>query len=101
MTNPIDDFVMSNLRNYNKRDIVDAESASLDFLDDNESLSSEKEIDEDEEGLLLGFVKEVLGDKVKEVKATQRLVDSPAVITGHESASMRRMSQFVQHQVRR
>ena len=34
LTSPIDDFVMSNLRSYNKRDIVDAESGNLDFLED-------------------------------------------------------------------
>lgn len=36
LTSPIDDFVMSNLRSYNKRDIVDAESGNLDFLKDDD-----------------------------------------------------------------
>lgn len=51
---------------------------------------------EDQE-VLAKFMKDTLGDKVKAVKVTKRLVGSPAVITGHESASLRRMNQFVQH----
>ena len=51
---------------------------------------------EDQEALAK-FMKETLGQKVKAVKVTKRLVGSPAVITGHESASLRRMNQFVQH----
>jgi len=54
---------------------------------------------EEDEAKLIEFMKDTLGDKVKAVKVTNRLVDSPAVITGHESASLRRMNQFVQHQV--
>ena len=103
MTNPIDDFVMSNLRSYNKRDIVDAESGKLDFLEDDDDTnaagSSGSLLAEDAEQLV-NYMKTTLGDKVKDVKVTNRLVDSPVVITGHESASLRRMSQFVQHGVR-
>ena len=33
---------------------------------------------------------------IKEVKLSSRLTDSPAIVVGHESASMRRMMQMVE-----
>jgi len=57
LTSPIDDFVMSNLRSYNKREIVDAESGKLDFLND--------EDDEEAQSVswLFDFVLRVLSEK--------------------------------------
>ena len=37
----------------------------------------------------------MLGDRVTGVKTTSRLYDSPAIVTDHESASLRRMMQMV------
>ncbi len=112
LTSPIDDFVMSNLRAYNKRDIVDAEQSELDFLDGDDSTAADaasarvdaagapapplSPADEEE---LAQYILNVLFDKVRTVKVTKRLVDSPAIVTGHESASLRRISKLVQHQV--
>ena len=44
---------------------------------------------------LCAWMREALADKLRDVKTTARLVDSPAIITQHESATLRRMMQQV------
>lgn len=51
----------------------------------------------DEEGAdMCGWLRATLGTKVREVKITKRLSDSPAIITDHESGAMRRMLKMVE-----
>ena len=45
---------------------------------------------------LVSWIQSTLGAKVKSVKASHRLVNTPAVITDHESASFRRMMKHVE-----
>ena len=108
----IDDFVMSNLRSIGDKTLVSAETSSLDLppstetsgdsdakANDNKSETSsdsmEQKLSEDEGKHLCAWLKLALGKRVKEVKITTRLSDSPAVITDHESGTMRRMIRMV------
>jgi len=86
----VDEFVMSNLMSYSGKSLVSAENAQLDVgKDEQEGLSAA-----DADGLRAWMVEAVPG--VKEVKISQRLVDSPAIVVGHESAAMRRMMTMVE-----
>lgn len=117
--NTIDDFVMSNLKNYSGRPLKSAEDASIDLsAEDTEEQKTkraeenkEKEEKEKEEGSqkstvgaipeaevepFCAWLKESLGaSRVREIKITTRLSDSPAIITDHESGAVRRMMKMV------
>ncbi|CAK4085412.1 unnamed protein product [Aphanomyces euteiches] len=88
----MDDFVMNSVGEFNGRKVVSAEAAKLDVQE--EDASGEKLSDEDA-NLLTAWLGLKLEDKVSSVSVTNRLHDSPAVVTDHESASVRRMMQMV------
>lgn len=111
--NSIDDFVMSNLKSYNGRALKSAEDASI-KLDEELSEEEKKEVEEskdkedgeksDSSGASLSeedttkfcdWLKTTLGTRVREVKVTHRLSESPAIITDHESGAVRRMMKMV------
>lgn len=107
---PIDDFVMSNIGTYNSRTVTSAEcAADLNTdKDTTESDSDTSDLDLDKHDTMdLGrmsdsaakefaaWLKDALVSQVKEVKMTSRLTSSPAIITEHESSSVRRMMAMV------
>ncbi|HEX4343253.1 MAG TPA: molecular chaperone HtpG [Verrucomicrobiae bacterium] len=84
-----DEFVMEHLHTFDGKQLRLAEKADL-------NLSAKKEgaLSEDAAKELAKWLKETLGDKVNEVRTSQRLVDSPAVVVDSDkfmTASMRRM----------
>jgi HSP90 family molecular chaperone len=96
---------MTNLTKFNNRKIISAES-NIDDL----SVKNNKDKDNSKEGSKEGDIvtlsdKDVnlLGDwmvnslpkKLSKVKSTKRLSESPAIITDHESGSLRRMMRMV------
>ena len=94
---PIDEFVMDALREFDGFALVSAEHADMAKLDRFES--SEKEdrpeaLTEDQKTTLdklLARIKEVLGESVTEVKASTRLSDSPVCLAnpdGNVTSSM-------------
>lgn len=100
--NPIDDFVMTNVREYKGKKFVSVENASID-LNVNEEKKEEGATGEKKVGLddkaaaeLASWMKTSLGDKVKEVKITHRLVSSPAIVTDSNNAGYRRMVKMMQ-----
>jgi TNF receptor-associated protein 1 len=89
MYDPWDEFVMEHLYNFEEKALKAAEKVDLNVEAENkEGALSDKEA----EGLAK-WIKESLGEKVGEVKASRRLVDSPAVIIDADqmTASMRRI----------
>jgi len=86
---PWDEFVMEHLHEFDSKPLRLAEKADL-------NLSQKKEgaLSEDAAKSLAGWLKETLGDKVGEVRVSQRLVESPAVVVDSDkfmTASMRRI----------
>ncbi|MCK9224831.1 MAG: molecular chaperone HtpG [Candidatus Muirbacterium halophilum] len=71
---PVDDFVFQHFTEYKGKKIVSVDSAKLD-LDEKKT-----EGIADIEALAKWMKDEVLKDKVKEVKISNRLVDSPAIL---------------------
>lgn len=86
-----DDFVMANLATYGGKEIKAIESAKIDLPQNDEFTP----IDANDLKSLLKWMKEVLADRVINVKETSRLSNTPAIIVDHESASMRRMMRMV------
>ncbi len=101
----IDEFVMSNLAKFQDRKIVSVEKGDLDVLTDDKGTNSEssekKDIDEpskltlEESADFCNWFQTTLDEKVKKVKVTNRLGNSPAIITDHESAALRMMMRMV------
>lgn len=85
---PVDEFVMDGLAKYKDWEFKSVETAADDALKD----FSDKEQPEHEAAAplsdddsvsfdaLLGKMKEILGDKVTDVRVSHRLADSPAVL---------------------
>lgn len=76
---PIDDLVLSSLMDFEGKNIVSAEQAGLELpaLKDEDAVEP---IDNEELESLTTWLKEILGERISEVRASRRLVDSPAII---------------------
>jgi len=72
---PIDEFVMDRLREFEGKTITAAEKAGLDLDNQNK----EGALSDDEATALSGWLKLTLGEGVHEVRSSKRLVDSPVV----------------------
>jgi molecular chaperone HtpG len=84
-----DEFVMEHLNTFGDKRLKLAEKADL-----NLSRKKEGALSDDAAGELAKWLKETLGDKVGEVRISQRLVESPAVVVDSDkfmTASMRRI----------
>jgi TNF receptor-associated protein 1 len=100
----LDDFAMSNLRSYDGKDIETIESAEPPAKSDADKESdaaaakdadgNAKDSDADVSEGFGSWLQDTLDERVSSVKASTRLVSSPAVIIDHESASFRRMMKF-------
>ena len=98
---PIDDFVLNHLGEYEGKKLVSADRADLRLPEpkDKESEPAAEQgekLDDKTTRELCEFFKKTLGDRIKEVKASDRLVDSPAMIVnvdGYMTSSMERIMQ--------
>ncbi len=85
---PVDEFVLDRVREFEGKSLKGAERADLKLEKQNEGALSE-----DESKALATWLKETLGEEVEEVRASERLVDSPVVVVERDSfmtGSMRR-----------
>ena len=87
-----DEFVLSSLAKYKEKDLVSADHVKPDdlkFADaDSEAAPDEAEADKSESSgvqPVLDRFKEILGDRVVDVRVSQRLVDSPACLVGDDN----------------
>lgn len=89
LNDPWDEFVMDHLREFEGKTLVAAEKADLSLTD-----KPAGGLSDDEAADLAKWFKETLGERVGEVRASKRLVDSPvAVVDGDKfmTSSMRRI----------
>jgi molecular chaperone HtpG len=93
---PIDDFVLSTLGEFEEKHFVSADSGDL-HLPGEEPEQAGEALAESDGWALCGWLKTALGDRVREVKISHRLVDSPAVATteGPMSSAMQRVMMAV------
>jgi molecular chaperone HtpG len=95
MTDPIDEYAVQQLKDYDDKKLVCCSKEGLDLGEDAE----EKKKREEEKAAfeaLTKKVKEILGDKVEKVVLSDRLADSPCVLVTGEfgwSANMQRIMQ--------
>src|SRR5882672_6023735 len=88
---PVDEYVMNNVREFDGKKLVAADHADVKLSD---IPKPEGALSEDDTKKLTTWLKETLGERVAEVKASDRLVDSPALAINADkfmSPHMRRM----------
>ena len=98
---PIDDFVMNHVGEFDGKKLISADRADLDLSEIKSTGEAEEK--ETEPGLepevvksLTDWIKEVLGNRVKEVIVSKRLVESPAIVVnpdGYMTSTMERVMQ--------
>ncbi len=89
---PIDEFVMKNLGQFNGRKLLSIESSQAEAEHDDLQDKQKNPIADN----LVQYFSNALASRVSQVTATERLVDSPAVIVDHESAHYRRMMKMME-----
>eukprot|EP01147_Barroeca_monosierra_P009426 gene9426-1668_t len=88
MNHPLDVFVVEHLKEVNGKKLVSIESSeAVTETTSNADVSKEFQV-----GLQTFFETTLGKDKVKEVKISNRLKNSPAIIVDHESAGRRRLA---------
>ena len=103
LSDRIDEWMMSHLREYKDKTIQDVGRGALDLgeLDTEDEKKAQEKVAEELKGLVERS-KEALGDRVDEVRITHRLTDSPAcvVVGDHDMGSqMRRLLEQAGQQV--
>lgn len=92
-TEPVDEYVMNNVRMFDGKNLTAADRADLDLKEIEKSDDTTK-LSGDDLTALTTWLKESLGDRVEDVKSSTRLVDSPVVALSADSfmtPQMRRM----------
>ena len=103
LTDRIDEWLMANLTEYKDKafqDVARGELPSLDKADDQQEGEDSK--DKTELPPVISKISDYLGERVSEVRASNRLVDSPAcLVVGDQdmSAQMRRIMEAAGQQV--
>merc|ERR1712174_148728 len=93
MVDPIDEYAVQQLKEFDGKKLLSATKEGLDLADDEEEKKKFEEAKEKTEGLCK-LMKEVLDDKVEKVVVSNRLADSPCVLVTGEygwSANMERI----------
>lgn len=98
---PLDEFVVSSLHKYKDYEFKSVEAADLSKIEKMDDITTDKpeveKLSKDDEkhfDSLLAKIKEILGDKVVEVKGSKRLIDSPACLVNPDdsmSSSMQKI----------
>ena len=101
LTEPIDEWVVDALRKFDDTDLASAAKGGLDLPDSDEE-KQDKEKKQQDLAPVLSRMHKVLDDKVKEVRVTSRLTDSPACLVADEagmSSNMERILKEAGHQL--
>ena len=97
MADRVDEWLMSHLTEFDEKSFQSITHGALDLgdLEDEDSKKALEEAEKQVEGLT-ERVKTALGDKVKDVKFTHRLTDSPACIVADEQGMTTQMIKLMQ-----
>jgi len=90
----VDEYAMSNVREFDGKKLIAADHADVKLADAPKPPAAEGDLSEADAKALAEWLKTTLGDRVEEVKPSDRLVDSPALAVNADkfmSPQMRRM----------
>lgn len=97
LSDRIDEWLMSHLSDYSEKSFQSITKGDLDLgdLDDEESKKAQEEAEKQVEGVI-ERVKNVLGSRVKDVRFTHRLTDSPACIVADDFGMTTQMAKLME-----
>ncbi len=107
LTDPVDEYVLSNLGSFEEHDLVSVDSGDLKLpgqTDDDESKEkAEDKKDEDTTpstfDTVLASIKEALGDQVADVRRSERLTESVCCLVNEKGAQSTTMQKVMQLQM--
>jgi len=84
---PVDDFVMTSLMEYDGKKLVSADSADIELPGEDTASkeSAEEALSHDEMTGLTSWIKDTLGERVTEVRESKREMDRPAIVVNPEA----------------
>jgi len=94
MDDPIDEFCVQNLTEYEKKKLKNVAKGDLKLWDEDEDSKKRDEKIKKEFSVLTTWWKKILGDKVSKIEISKRLVNNPCIVVSSEhgySASMERI----------
>lgn len=107
---PVDEFVITSIRKYKDYEFKSVDAVDLKTLEKFEDVSERKEqiesLSKDDEkhfDSLLGKMKKILGERVKEVRESKRLKDSPSCLINADdsiSSTMRKILRLSNNEVK-
>jgi TNF receptor-associated protein 1 len=92
----VDEYVMNNVREFDGKKLVGADHSDVKLSD---LAATGDSLSEDDTKALIAFLKENLGERVSDVKTSDRLIDSPALAINADkfmSPQIRRMMKAMQ-----
>ena len=97
MADRVDEWMMSHLTEFEEKQFASITRGDLDLgdLDDEETKKAQEESEKEVEGLV-ERVNTVLGEKVKEVRFTHRLTDSPACVVVDDNDMSSQMQKLME-----
>ena len=96
LTDPIDEWVTTHLTEFNGKPLQSVTKGELDLgdLEDTEVKEQAEKTDQDFDSLLKQ-IKQILEDRVKDVRVTHRLTSSPACLVADEQGMGRHLEQIL------
>lgn len=93
MTDPVDFFTIPYVADFDGKPLKSTDKAEIDFSADKDDT---KQLDETQKGSIINTFKDVLKDKVEDVKESKRLVDSPVTLVVGKSGFDPQMEKMMQ-----
>jgi molecular chaperone HtpG len=90
----IDDFVMTSLHEYKGKRLISADQSDLELPYD--AAANEDAIPEKDAGDLARWLKDILGNRISDVRISKRLVNSPAMLVNPNSVFTTGMQRILQ-----
>ncbi len=93
LTDPIDEIVIDHLREFEGKQFKIVSSADL-KLDKEDKKDEDKDLKKDSDNFA-GYLKTIYGDKVADVKISERLVDSPCILVNQSEGPSVQMEKMM------
>ncbi len=98
LTDPLDAFMLPQLKKYGDYNITNVATAELDFPEDEEKKSEDDApVSIDELSGLIDRIKSTLGDRISDARLTERLSNSPARLVDSEGAPKQEMQRVYRY----
>ena len=95
LSDRVDEWAVSNLQEFDGKKLVSVAKGSLDLGSIDNAADSEEEKDSADSSDLINRIKESLAGKVKDVRVSSRLVDSPSCLVSDEDEMSMNLSRML------